>query len=86
MLRLGSAVTRRVFRPSSNIPGFTTVASSNVDDLKLTIREMVHDKSTAKWTHIDKVNENQKVFNICFRTVPQTDNGIAHILGECNIL
>jgi len=86
MLRLARGVlTQRVIRTSCSqvqLPGFTTVATSSVDDLKLKIREMVHDKSSAKWIHIDKPNETQKVFNICFRTVPETDNGIAHILGK----
>lgn len=85
MLRVGSALPRRVIRAAgSNVPlaGFTTISTSTVEDLKLNIREMVHDSSTAKWTHIDKQDETQKVFNICFRTVPQTDNGVAHILGK----
>ena len=30
---------------------------------------------------MSKEDESQKVFNICFRTVPMTNNGVTHILG-----
>ena len=87
MLRLGNRLSGRFLRAcGAKVDGFSTVSTSTVDDLKLNIREMVHDSSQAKWTHIDKENETQKVFNICFRTVPQTDNGVAHILGRKNFI
>ena len=80
MLRAGRALSRRL---TSNLHGFHVVNQFEVDDLKLKVTERVHQDSNAKWTHIDKHGETEKVFNICFRTVPFTDNGVAHILGKC---
>ena len=79
MLRAGRALSRRL---TSNLQGFHVVNQFEVDDLKLKVTERVHQESEAKWTHIDKQGETEKVFNICFRTVPFTDNGVAHILGN----
>ena len=78
MLRAGRTLSRRL---TSNLQGFHVVNQFEVDDLKLKVTERVHQQSDAKWTHIDKHGETEKVFNICFRTVPFTDNGVAHILG-----
>ena len=60
--------------------GFNLVKQSEVTDLKLNLVEMEHAQTGAKWVHINKESEVNKVFNICFRTVPMTDNGVAHIL------
>merc|ERR1711970_1087370 len=67
---------------SSSTPpaGFNLIKRSEVTDLKLNMIEMEHARTGAKWVHIDKESEANKVFNICFRTVPMTDNGVAHIL------
>ena len=83
MLRAGRALSRRL---TSNLQGFHVVNQFEVDDLKLKVTERVHQQSDAKWTHIDKDGETEKVFNICFRTVPFTDNGVAHILGRFLIM
>ena len=65
---------------SATPAGFNLIKKSQVDDLKLNMLEMEHARTGAKWVHIDKDGERNKVFNICFRTVPMTDNGVAHIL------
>ena len=68
-------------RLASQVPsGFSLVRESTVSDLKLNLTEMEHQKTGSRWVHIDKEAETNKVFNICFRTVPMTDNGVAHIL------
>ena len=83
MLKAGSRLANIRTRLACQIPnGFELVKTSTVDDLKLDLTEMTHTASGARWIHIDKPSEKQKVFNICFRTVPMTDNGVAHILGN----
>ena len=81
MLRVGSRVRSTRMRLASQVPsGFSLVRESTVSDLKLNLTEMEHQKTGSRWVHIDKEAETNKVFNICFRTVPMTDNGVAHIL------
>ena len=82
MLRIGRKINpSKMHRLASTVPkGFNLVRTSTVTDLKLNLTEMEHAETGCKWVHIDKESETNKVFNICFRTVPFTDNGVAHIL------
>ncbi|MCR4956508.1 MAG: insulinase family protein [Lachnospiraceae bacterium] len=62
-----------------NIHGFTLKNSVEVPEVNGTFYEMVHDKTGAKLGWLKTEDEN-KTFAITFKTVPNDDTGVFHIL------
>ncbi|MDE6519736.1 MAG: insulinase family protein [Ruminococcus sp.] len=60
-----------------NLHGFTITDKKNIGDAEFT--EMRHDKTGAKLAWLGNKDEN-KLFSISFRTVPEDDTGVFHIL------
>lgn len=61
------------------INGFKVIDIKSYDELKGTAVEMFHEKSGARLLWLDR-NDTNKTFSIAFRTVPDDDTGIFHIL------
>ncbi len=66
-------------QPGVHIHNFTVLRSQPVRELDGVLYEMEHDASGARLVWLDRVSEN-KTFGIAFRTVPENDTGVFHIL------
>lgn len=62
------------------VKGYRSVRSSRLNELGAWGTELVHEKSGAKICCIENPEDSNKVFAITFRTPPQDDTGVAHIL------
>ncbi len=58
---------------------FTLVSEKTIDSLNVTLEEYVHDKTGAQHIHVQADN-NENVFLVALRTVPDDSTGVAHIL------
>ena len=61
------------------INGFKVIRVNRVPDVKGTLYEMEHVKTGAKLAWLDREDEN-KTFSIAFKTIPENDTGVFHIL------
>ncbi len=59
---------------------YRSVRSTKLNELGAWGTELVHEKSGAKICCIENPEDSNKVFAITFRTPPQDDTGVAHIL------
>ena len=59
--------------------GFTVIRSRRTEELDATLWEMEHDKTGAKLVWLDNTEEN-KLFAVAFKTLPDDDTGVFHIL------
>ncbi|MBO5525517.1 MAG: insulinase family protein [Clostridia bacterium] len=64
------------------VHGFQVTKRSEVRELSASLVEMEHIKSGAKLVYVDCDDEN-KVFGISFKTVPEDSTGVFHILEHC---
>lgn len=64
---------------NTNINGFKVINVRNVPDVKGTLYEMIHEKTGAKLAWLDREDSN-KTFSIAFKTIPENDTGVFHIL------
>ena len=64
---------------NERICGFTVLACRELPELEAKLYEMTHEKSGARLVWLDREEEN-KTFGIAFRTVPEDDTGVFHIL------
>ena len=64
---------------NERICGFTVLACRELPELEAKLYEMEHEKSGARLVWLDREEEN-KTFGIAFRTVPEDDTGVFHIL------
>jgi Zn-dependent M16 (insulinase) family peptidase len=60
-------------------PAFEFIRSEHVDSLNLTVEQYEHRKTGAMHYHLGAAN-NENVFLVALRTVPQDSSGVAHIL------
>ncbi len=61
------------------ISGFRLESITPVAELNSTARCFVHEKTSARLLYLSNTDDN-KVFSITFRTPPESDNGLTHIL------
>ncbi len=61
------------------IENFKVTAITHIDELAADLIQMEHEKSGAKLVWLDRVSDN-KTFGIAFRTTPENDTGVFHIL------
>ena len=66
-------------RENEHIHGFTVHSCRELPDLSARIFELEHEKSGARLVWLDREDDN-KTFGIAFRTVPEDDTGVFHIL------
>lgn len=59
--------------------GFELVQSQEIKELKATFHRYVHKKSGAELIHL-ACDDNNKAFNIAFKTIPEDDTGCPHIM------
>ena len=62
-----------------HIHGFTVQETRPLPELEAVMVRMEHDKSGARLVWLDRKEEN-KTFAIAFRTLPEDDTGVFHIL------
>ncbi len=58
---------------------FKMVKEIDIEELKCTLIEMVHEPSGACIMHIAN-EDDENLFNLSFRTLPESSNGVAHVL------
>ena len=66
-------------RENEHIHGFTVRSCRELPDLSARIFELEHERSGARLVWLDREDDN-KTFGIAFRTVPEDDTGVFHIL------
>ena len=59
--------------------GFTVNRVRRVDELSANLVEMTHDKTGAQLVWVDN-KENNKLFSVAFKTLPEDSTGVFHIL------
>jgi len=59
--------------------GFKLVKTQAIPEIKVTLRELVHEASGAHVIHLGN-DDPENLFCLSFRTLPDTSNGVAHIL------
>ncbi len=68
-----------MIRLNEKIHGFVFGEKKRVEEIKADIYIGTHEKSGARIMYVDAKDEN-KVFSISFKTVPENDTGVMHIL------
>ncbi len=58
---------------------YTVIKKIEIDELKCTLTELVHNASGAQVMHIANDDE-ENLFNLSFQTRPDNSNGVAHVL------
>ena len=59
--------------------GFEVIKSVDLEELQITLTEFVHQKSQAQVVYLG-CDDPENVFTCFFRTLPDSSNGVAHIL------
>ena len=59
--------------------GFTVKRARKVEELNADFYEMTHDKTGSELCWVDNKEEN-KLFSVTFKTLPENDTGVFHIL------
>lgn len=67
------------FKVNENYSGFKLLEEKKINDISSTVRSFVHEKSGAKLVSIENSDDN-KVFSISFKTLPDNSTGVFHIL------
>ncbi len=58
---------------------FKVVTSTPIPELRVHLFELVHEPSGAQVMHLE-ADDQENLFSLSFRTLPQSSNGVAHIL------
>lgn len=66
-------------KKAKSIHGFELVQSQEIKEIKTTAHRYLHKQSGAELLHLE-CDDNNKVFNIAFKTIPEDDTGCPHIL------
>lgn len=64
---------------TTKICGFTVNRIRKIDEINGTLYEMVHDKTEAELCWLDNGEQN-KLFSVAFKTLPEDSTGVFHIL------
>ncbi len=68
-----------ILSENQSLGSFRVVSLRNSEELKARVVELVHEKTGCRLLWLDNGAEN-KVFSIAFRTLPEDDTGVFHIL------
>jgi hypothetical protein len=81
-----AAVTdlRQLPQPGDKLHGFTVQRAKSVPELQLAAIQFQHDKTGADYIHIARDDKNN-VFAIGFKTNPNDDTGVPHILEHTTL-
>ncbi len=66
-------------KPESRIHGFVVRYAQELPEIKATLYRMEYEKNGADLVWLDRADDN-KTFCIAFKTIPQDDTGVFHIL------
>jgi Zn-dependent M16 (insulinase) family peptidase len=75
---------RRLPQPGDKLHGFTVQRAKNVPELQLAAIQLQHDKTGADYIHVARDDKNN-VFAIGFKTNPNDDTGVPHILEHTTL-
>lgn len=67
------------FQPGDKTNGFTVTAVTKLPEVQGTLVRMVYDRNGAQLAWLDRDDDNM-TFSIAFRTIPDDDTGVAHII------
>ena len=67
------------YEVGQKVIGFTCIDKKEISELNGTLYEFVHDKTKAKMIYMATSDRN-KLFSVAFRTTPENDTGVFHIL------
>ena len=67
------------YQVGDRVGGFEVTAVTPVPEVKGTLVRMSYPKNGAELAWLDRADDNM-TFSIAFRTIPQDDTGVAHIL------
>ena len=67
------------FKPGDTMHGFKVVSLEKLPDIAATLVKMEYSSNGAELLWLDRDDDNM-TFAIAFRTVPEDDTGVAHIL------
>lgn len=71
-------------QPEERYGNFVLTRSLDIEELQCTLRELVHTPSGAHILHIE-ADDDENLFCLSFQTLPQTSNGVAHILEHVTL-
>lgn len=71
-------------QPGDRLHGFTVQRSKSVPELQLAAVQLQHDKTGADYIHVARDDKNN-VFAIGFKTNPNDDTGVPHILEHTTL-
>ena len=71
-------------RPGDKLHGFTVQRAKSVPELQLAAVQLQHDKTGAGYIHVARDDKNN-VFAIGFKTNPNDDTGVPHILEHTTL-
>ncbi|KAG0638487.1 Metalloenzyme, LuxS/M16 peptidase-like protein [Tuber brumale] len=75
---------RKLPQPGDRLNGFTVQRAKSVPELELAAVQLVHDKTGADYIHVVREDKNN-VFAIGFKTNPDDDTGVPHILEHTTL-
>lgn len=75
---------RQLPQPGDKLNGFTVQRAKSVPELELAAVQLVHDKTGADYIHVAREDKNN-VFAIGFKTNPDDDTGVPHILEHTTL-
>jgi hypothetical protein len=75
---------RQLPQPGDKLHGFTVQRAKSVPELQLAAIQFQHDKTGADYIHIARDDKNN-VFAIGFKTNPNDDTGVPHILEHTTL-
>jgi len=75
---------RQLPQPGDRLDGFTVQRAKRVPELELAAVQLVHDKTGANYIHVAREDKNN-VFAIGFKTNPDDDTGVPHILEHTTL-
>lgn len=75
----GELVAENMFKVGDKVCGFTVKSVTDLPEVKGRMVKMEYDKNGAELAWLDRDDEN-KTFAIGFRTLPNDDTGVAHII------
>ena len=61
---------------------FSIDSEEIIDEIQVKLTELTHEATGAQVIHLAG-DDSENVFNLCFQTLPNSSNGVAHILEHC---
>lgn len=84
--RYATAITdlSQLPKPGEKLHGFTVKRAKTVPELELAAIQLSHDKTGAEYIHVAREDKNN-VFAAGFKTNPNDDTGVPHILEHTTL-